>query len=162
MIKKMIAAFLVQIIAVCVIIAVPSRQKTMVEKMGETVELNATEVYAYGSVNDADDTTGYVFEALVSYDNPGNLKAYKDFDGDVSLYRNANTGECTGWCHYRIKDIETGQYMFSFLTSDYRGTNVQSVFLKEHTVTAKMKMFGNRIILEGIYIDGIQLEEYFG
>lgn len=171
MIKKMIAALALQLAAVAVILSFSPVYEILTDKYGKDYTFDV-DLWSCDSVYDSDKagTEHYQLEIAAYYNKniigPTDKRFYDSSDDGnfAGLYCNDNRMDFNA--NIRIKDDDIGKklcdaFYLEKLENSIDGTFDASVFNLHYDVKATVRIFGSRIKLLSVTIDGKDVEEFF-
>lgn len=166
--KKMIVAGVFQILLALLIAASGSIQTAALERYGRKITIPVTSGYiADYYVNDENQTqTKYqmILDTGNIFNNRSSLQYLKSIGERSSIiYRESSTNRYGGTCFYVFENDEIGESVFYYFESEtyFSDRSPFNMFIKNHEITAQITVMSNMVSFDGIYIDGIPVEEFF-
>ncbi|MBR4765537.1 MAG: hypothetical protein IK085_02100 [Clostridia bacterium] len=161
--KKLFAALAIQLALALAVLLSPFGITQLVEKYGSESEFSVTEAHLYNYYIDEErcyqldlnlkPVDGVEINRRISGTDPnGNYFSYED-----SGYENP------GYCTYRFKSEEAQQAFAADFDSDnysYFFHDALKDFVRDNNVTVRIRYFYRYVIVEGVYVNGENIENY--
>ena len=162
--KKLFAALAVQLALALAVLLSPFGITQLIERCGSEAEFSVTEAHLYKYYSEDDEQSYHldlnlkpaggveINRRISGTDSNGNYFSYED-----SGYANP------GYCTYRFRNEEALQAFAAVFDSDnnyYYYQDTLKEFVKDNSVTVRIRYFYRYIIVEGVYVNGEDIENY--
>ena len=161
--KKLFAALALQLALTLAVLLSPFGITQLVEKHGSEAEFRVTEAHLYKYYNE-DDERLYQLDLnlepleeveinrrISGTDDNGNYFSYED-----SGYANP------GFCTYRFRSEKAQREFAAAFDNDnnYYYSDPLKYFVKDNTVTVRIRYFYRYVVVEGVYVNGEDIEAF--
>ena len=159
--KKLLAALIFQIILAVAVLLSPYGITKLIEKFGTEDVFTVTEARLYDYSFDEDERN-YQLDMSVVPDGKIEIRheiSGTDANGNYFGY-NLSSGSGSGFCIYRFKDKTALKKFASAFDNSVYYSDALNSFVKSNDITVEIKHFYKYITVEGVYVNGEELEKY--